>query len=105
MIKEAGVTAEQALQVIALAQTRGSNAEVLGQLGERFAGNEAAAKGVVQLGEMCHVLRTAGISRSTCGSTSPSAAGSTTTPAPYTKPSCPICPASAASVPAAATTT
>jgi histidyl-tRNA synthetase len=61
MIKEAAVTAEQADEIIALAQTQGSNAEVLAQLAERFGNNEAAKKGVLHLGEMCSVLKTAGI--------------------------------------------
>ncbi|MCE9532633.1 MAG: histidine--tRNA ligase [Planctomycetes bacterium] len=61
MIKEAGVSAEQALSVIALAETKGSNTEVLAQLAERFSDNESARKGVAHLEEMCRVLRTAGV--------------------------------------------
>ncbi len=61
MVKEAAVTAEQALQVIALTETKGSNAEVLAALRERFAGNEAALKGVANLSEMASVLQTAGV--------------------------------------------
>ncbi len=60
MIKESGVSAEQALQVIALAETKGSNAEILAQLAERFTGNESATKGVRQLEEMCKAFTTAG---------------------------------------------
>jgi histidyl-tRNA synthetase len=60
MIKETGVSAEQALQVIALAETKGSNAEILAQLAERFASNESAAKGVRHLDEMCKAFTTAG---------------------------------------------
>jgi len=61
MIREAGVTAEQALGVIALAETTGSNDAILAQLAERFAGNAAALKGVANLGEMTRVLRQAGV--------------------------------------------
>ena len=60
MIKEAGVSAEQALQVIALAETKGSNAEILAQLTERFESNESAMKGVGHLDEMCKTFTTAG---------------------------------------------
>ena len=61
MMREAGVTAEQALQVIALAETRGSNAEVLEQLRERFALSDAGRQGVAVLEGMCDTFRTAGI--------------------------------------------
>jgi len=61
MMREAGVTAEQALQVIALAETRGSNAEVLEQLRERFADSDAGRQGVAVLEGMCDTFRTAGI--------------------------------------------
>ena len=61
MVKEAGVSAEQALQVIALAETQGSNADVLAQLRERFAGNESAIKGVACLEETCRIFQTAGV--------------------------------------------
>jgi len=61
MIKEAGVSAEQASQVIALAEIKGSNSEVLAQLHARFAGNESAKKGVACLDEMCRTLKTAGV--------------------------------------------
>jgi histidyl-tRNA synthetase len=60
MIKETGVSAEQALQVIALAETKGGNAEILAQLAERFAGNESATKGVLHLEQMCKAFTTAG---------------------------------------------
>jgi histidyl-tRNA synthetase len=61
MEKEAGVTAEQAAQVIALASTTGSNADILNQLDQRFADNEGARKGVKNLREMVDVFRTAGV--------------------------------------------
>jgi histidyl-tRNA synthetase len=61
MEKEAGVTAEQGAQVIALASTTGSNADILNQLDQRFADNEGARKGVKNLWEMVDVFRTAGV--------------------------------------------
>ena len=61
MMAEAGVTAEQALQVIALAETKGSNAEILVQLAERFANNESAKKGVAYLEQLCQVFAIAGV--------------------------------------------
>ena len=61
MQAEAGVTPEQAIQVIALAETTGSNADILAQLDQRFADNEGARKGVQNLREMVDVFRTAGV--------------------------------------------
>lgn len=61
MVKEAGVTAEQALQVIALADTKGSNREILDQLAQRFADSDSGKRGIACLEEMCQVLQTAGI--------------------------------------------
>lgn len=57
----AGITVEQASQVIALAETTGSNADILNQLDRRFADNEGARKGVAHLREMVDVFRTAGV--------------------------------------------
>ena len=61
MEREAGVTAEQAAQVIALASTTGTNVEILDQLDRRFADSEGARKGVKNLREMVDVFRTAGV--------------------------------------------
>src|SRR3954447_12657443 len=61
MEKEAGVTAEQAAQVIALAETTGINSAILDALDRRFADNEEARKGVQNLREMVEVCRTAGV--------------------------------------------
>jgi len=61
MQKEAGVTAEQAAPVIALAETTGSNADVLDQLDRRFADSPEARKGVANLHEMVDVFRTTGV--------------------------------------------
>lgn len=61
MQREAPLTTEQAGQVIALAETTGSNAEILHQLDQRFADNEGARKGIANLREMVDVFRTAGV--------------------------------------------
>jgi histidyl-tRNA synthetase len=61
MTRESGVTADQAGQVIALAETTGSNAEILEQLDRRFEGSAEARKGVANLREMVEVFRTAGV--------------------------------------------
>jgi histidyl-tRNA synthetase len=61
MGKEAGVTAEQAAQLIALAETTGINSAVLDALDRRFADNEEARKGVRNLREMVEVCHSAGI--------------------------------------------
>ncbi|HKB06123.1 MAG TPA: histidine--tRNA ligase [Gemmataceae bacterium] len=61
MGREAGVSAEQAAQVIALAETKGANADVLDQLDRRFSDNAEAKKGVAYLREMVAVFQTAGV--------------------------------------------
>jgi histidyl-tRNA synthetase len=61
MGREAGVSAEQAGHVIALAETTGSNADVLDQLDRRFAESEQARKGIANLREMVQVFRAAGV--------------------------------------------
>src|SRR4051812_15684830 len=61
MGRGAGVGAEQTSQVIALAETAGSNAEILDQLDRRFADNAEAKKGVANLREMVGVFQTAGV--------------------------------------------
>jgi histidyl-tRNA synthetase len=61
MGKEAGVEPAQAAQVIALAETTGSNSAILDQLDQRFADNAEARKGVANLREMTDVFRTTGV--------------------------------------------
>jgi len=61
MGREAGISAEQAREVIALAETVGTNAEILDQLVHRFANNAEALKGVANLREMVAVFQTAGV--------------------------------------------
>lgn len=61
MGREASISAEQAGQVIALAETVGTNAEILDQLVHRFSENPEALKGVANLREMVAVFQTAGV--------------------------------------------
>jgi histidyl-tRNA synthetase len=61
MVAEAGVTAEQARRVLALAQTQGSNAEVLERLQRDFGRNAKAADGIARLSELLNVVRSAGV--------------------------------------------
>jgi histidyl-tRNA synthetase len=57
----AGVNREQAEQVLQLAETQGTNVEVLDRLQANFGGNARAAEGVRRLRELVDVTRTAGI--------------------------------------------
>jgi histidyl-tRNA synthetase len=61
MIEKAGVAADAAGRVLTLAETRGSNEEILGQLQERYGRNPKAAEGVARLRELLQVARTAGV--------------------------------------------
>ena len=63
MVKEAAVTAEQANAVLQLAETTGTNAEVLDKLEAFFASspNERAAEGIRRLRELLAVAKTAGV--------------------------------------------
>jgi len=61
MQKEAGVSGDQAAQVIALAETTGTNAAILDQLDHRFADSAEARKGVAGLREMVEVFRRAAV--------------------------------------------
>jgi histidyl-tRNA synthetase len=63
MAREAGVTAEQANCVLRLAETTGTNDEVLNQVEGFFAGvpNETAAEGIRRLRELLAVTKTAGV--------------------------------------------
>ena len=106
MVAAAGATPEQAGEVLRLAEIAGDNDEVLRQVEPLVAGSETGQAGVAKLKEM---LDGAGGGRRAaepaCGSTSRSPAGWTITPARSSRPSWTPCPASAASAPAAATTT
>jgi histidyl-tRNA synthetase len=61
MRAEAHVTEDQAAAVIALAQTTGTNAEILRVLDERFAGNEQALVGVRALRTLDEVAHHVGV--------------------------------------------
>ena len=61
MAAEAGVTPEQAGEVIALAETTGTNAAILDQLDVRFADNAAAKTGIAHLRQMVSVFETSGV--------------------------------------------
>ncbi|HKB02424.1 MAG TPA: histidine--tRNA ligase [Gemmataceae bacterium] len=61
MGREAGVSAEQAGRVIALAETTGTNDAVMDELDSRFEGIAEARKGTANLREMVGVFRTAGV--------------------------------------------
>jgi histidyl-tRNA synthetase len=61
MQSEAGATLEQANVIIELAQTKGTNDEVLSALSERFADNDSALEGVRKLRQLCEVAHSAGI--------------------------------------------
>ena len=62
MKEKAGITATQAERVLALAQTHGSNAEILNALQKEFGSNNKAAEGIRRLRELIEVTRAAGIS-------------------------------------------
>ena len=63
MVREAGVTAEQAGRVLILAETQGSNAEVLDSVERSFGGtaNETAGEGLRRLRELLAVAAAAGV--------------------------------------------
>jgi histidyl-tRNA synthetase len=59
--EKAGVGAAQAGRVLDLAQTAGTNAEVLGRLERDFGGNDKAREGVRRLRELLDVVKAAGL--------------------------------------------
>jgi histidyl-tRNA synthetase len=61
MAEKAGVSAEQADRVLALAEVRGSNLEVLDWLQKNYGANDRAAEGVRRLRELVDVARAAGV--------------------------------------------
>ena len=61
MTEQVGATAEQAEQVLALAETTGAADEVLAQLDKQLASSEQGLSGVAYLRELIDVCRTAGI--------------------------------------------
>jgi histidyl-tRNA synthetase len=61
MMRDAGVTAEQAAQVLTLAETEGSNADKLARVETLCGGNPKAADGVARLRELLAVAAAAGV--------------------------------------------
>ena len=61
MCSQAGLTDAQAAAVIALAETTGTNAEILAALDARFAGNADALRGVGGLRQLTEVAASAGV--------------------------------------------
>ncbi len=61
MAEKAGVAAAQAERVLALAETQGTNAEVLDRVQRDFGGNAKAAEGIARLRELLEATRTAGV--------------------------------------------
>jgi histidyl-tRNA synthetase len=61
MTAKAGVSPEQAARVLALAETQGSNAEILDRLQRDFGKNSKAAHGIQRLRELLAVTRAAGM--------------------------------------------
>src|SRR5262249_436211 len=62
MTEAAGVSREQADRVLALAETKGTNAEILERLQREYGHNARAAEGIARLRELLDVARTAGVS-------------------------------------------
>ncbi len=60
-MEEAGVGPEQAERVLALAETQGTNAEILDRLQRDFGGNAKAAEGIARLRQLLDVTAAAGV--------------------------------------------
>ncbi|MFO0845578.1 MAG: histidine--tRNA ligase [Gemmataceae bacterium] len=61
MVQKAGVTADQAGQVLTMASMKGGNAEILDRLQAEFGGNAKAADGIARLRELVGVMKTCGV--------------------------------------------
>jgi histidyl-tRNA synthetase len=61
MVREAGVTAEQARRVLSLTVMQGTNTEVLDQVEREFGSNDRTAEGVRRLRELVAVCGAAGV--------------------------------------------
>jgi histidyl-tRNA synthetase len=61
MVERACVSPAQAERVLALAELKGSNAEVLDRLQREFGGNARAAQGIAHLRELIQVVTAAGV--------------------------------------------
>jgi histidyl-tRNA synthetase len=64
MVEKAGASAEQASKVLALSQTEGTNAQVLGQLDTLVAGSETGTSGVAKLRDLLAAVQAAGVDES-----------------------------------------
>ena len=62
MVQQGGVTTAQAERVLAMAETKGSNREILDRLQADFGGNAKAADGIARLRELLNVTAEAGMS-------------------------------------------
>ena len=61
MVREAGVTAEQAAKVLTLSEAEGSNSDLLNHVESLFGGNEKTQEGVKRLRELLVVTAAVGI--------------------------------------------
>lgn len=61
MVEQSGASAAQAERVLSLAETSGSNAEILDRLERDFGGNATAAEGIRRLRELLSVTAAAGV--------------------------------------------
>lgn len=61
MAEKAGTSADQAHRLLALAQTQGSNADILGRLRRDFGTNDRAAEGIGRLEQLLATVTEAGI--------------------------------------------
>ena len=93
MVAAAGATAEQADQVLKLAELSGTNDDVLSQLGTLVAGNAQGEEGVERLRQILRGAKAGGVPDGcACSSMSRSPAASTITPARSSKRSSATCP-------------
>jgi len=61
MVEKAGASPAQAENILALAETRGANPDILDRLEKDFGGNSKAAEGIARLRELLKVVAAAGV--------------------------------------------
>jgi histidyl-tRNA synthetase len=61
MAEKSGVAPEQAEHIVRLAETQGTNAEILDRLRKDFGGNAKVADGIARLSELLNAVRAAGM--------------------------------------------
>jgi histidyl-tRNA synthetase len=61
MAEKSGVAPEQAEHIVRLAETQGTNAEILNRLRKDFGGNAKVADGIARLSELLNAVRAAGM--------------------------------------------